>query len=169
MAKFLPVFESTLLNEGGYRLTNDPRDSGGMTYAGISRRAHPKWPGWGLIDAGKAVPASMVMDFYSAEYWVPCGCDRIDSQDIARNIFDFSVNAGVSTAVKLAQIVAGATPDGDMGPKTIAAINAFDPVYFRLSYALMKIARYRDIVQRRPKDIVYLIGWINRTLKEASA
>jgi hypothetical protein len=33
-----------------------------------------------------------------------------------------------------------------------------------MSYALAKIARYRDIVQRDKTQIKFLLGWINRTL-----
>ena len=82
---------------------------------------------------------------------------------IAQTIFDFHVNAG-GVAIKLAQLVVGSTPDGVMGSKTVAALNTIDPGKFVMSYALAKIARYRDIVQRDKTQIKFLLGWINRTL-----
>jgi hypothetical protein len=36
---------------------------------------------------------------------------------------------------------------------------------FVASYALAKIARYRDIVMRDRSQIKFLLGWLNRALK----
>ena len=64
--------------------------------------------------------------------------------------------------------MAGATPDGSLGPRSVAALNAMDPEKFVMAYALAKIARYRDIVTRDRTQIKFLLGWINRTLKDAT-
>ena len=48
------------------------------------------------------------------------------------------MNAGTGTAAKLAQIVVGTTPDGKMGPKTLAALNNYDADLFLARYALAK-------------------------------
>ena len=168
MSNFAPAFERMMINEGGYQLTNDPRDRGGMTYAGISRRAHPDWPGWQLIDRGATPSAQMVRDWYANEFWFSNRLDEVQHQLIAQSIFDFGVNAGLGTAAKLAQIVVGVTPDGRIGPVTLRALNAADPTVFSLAYTLAKIGRYRDIVQRDRTQMVFLLGWLNRALKEAA-
>lgn len=164
MADFLPAYEAMIRNEGGYVLHDVPGDRGGMTYAGIARNMNPQWPGWTLIDRGAEVPAQLVREFYKAHYWNPIHGDQITSQVIAQTIFDFHVNAG-AVARKLAQLVVGATPDGAIGPKTLAALNAYDPDRFVMAYALAKIARYRDIVARDRSQLKFLLGWINRTLQ----
>lgn len=164
MADFLPAFESMIRNEGGYVLHNVAGDRGGMTYAGIARNMNPQWPGWKLIDAGQDVPAQLVRDFYKFDYWDKILGDEIQSQSIAQTIFDFHVNAG-TVARKLAQLVVGVTPDGAFGPKTLAALNAYDPDKFVMAYALAKIARYRDIVTRDRSQSKFLLGWINRALQ----
>lgn len=164
MAEFLPAYEKMIVAEGGYVLHNVEGDRGGMTYAGIARNMNPQWPGWSLIDAKQDVPAQMVRDFYKAGYWNPIKGDQITSQVIAQTIFDFHVNAG-AVARKLAQLVVGATPDGAIGDKTVAALNAYDPDKFVMAYALAKIARYRDIVSRDRSQGKFLLGWINRTLE----
>ena len=46
----------------------------------------------------------------------------------------------------------------------VEAINAADPEKFVLAYALAKITRYRDIVQRDRTQGKFLLGWLNRTL-----
>lgn len=169
MSDFLQAFEAMIVNEGGYRLHSVAGDRGGMTYAGISRRANPHWPGWASLDAGDTPPSEQVRAFYRANYWDRLRLDDVQSQRIARTIFDFGVNAGTGTAAKMAQIIVGVTPDGAIGPKTLAALNLADPDRFSLAYALAKIARYRDIVTRDRTQAKFLLGWINRTLSEAAA
>ncbi|NBW12768.1 MAG: N-acetylmuramidase [Caulobacteraceae bacterium] len=164
MADFLPAYEAIIRNEGGYVLHNVPIDRGGMTYAGIARNMNPQWPGWALIDRGQDVPAQLVREFYKRYYWDTIQGDQITSQVIAQTIFDFHVNAG-AVARKLAQLVVGTTPDGAIGNKTLAALNAYDEDRFVMAYALAKIARYRDIVSRDRSQLKFLLGWINRTLQ----
>ena len=172
MADFLQAFESMIRNEGGYKLHTVSGDRGGMTYAGIARNMNPKWPGWAYIDRGEIPPSALVRDFYQEGYWQPIRGDEINSQDVARNIFDFAVNTSApgrpTVAVRLAQIVVGTTPDGAFGPKTLAAVNATDPEKFVLAFALAKLARYRDIVTKDRTQQKFLLGWINRTLREAA-
>lgn len=151
-------------NEGGYVLHDVPGDRGGMTYAGIARNMNPQWPGWDLIDRKQEVPAALVRDFYKRGYWDNIRGDQLSNQIIAQTIFDFHVNAGAA-ARKLAQLVIGATPDGQFGDKTVAALNGQDEHTFVMAYALAKIARYRDIVQRDRTQAKFLLGWINRTLR----
>lgn len=168
MSDFLPAFERMLINEGGYRLIKVDGDTGGWTYAGISRKNWPNWAGWDDIDAQRVPDANLVRGFYKVNFWNPLQLSDVSSQRTAQTIFDFAVNAGPATAAKLAQIVVGTTPDGKIGPRTIEALNMADPDRFALAYALAKIARYRDIVTRDRSQLKFLLGWINRTLKEAA-
>lgn len=167
MNSFLAAFEKMIVREGGYQLTNDPRDRGGQTYAGIARNANPRWPGWAVVDGGGMPSAEDVRSFYRANYWTPARLDEVADDRIASTLFDFGVNAGVATSVKLAQVVVGTTPDGQVGPKTLSAINAFDPELFLARYTLAKMARYAAIVKRDRSQGVYLLGWINRALLDA--
>lgn len=167
MADFLPAYEAMIRNEGGYRLHDVQGDRGGRTYAGIARSRWPRWAGWADIDAGRVPASDLVRQFYREQFWEPVHGDAIAHQGIARTLFDYAVNSGVAVAVKLAQIVVGATPDGRFGPKTLAALNDADPELFRVSYALAKVARYAAIVTKDRGQGKFLLGWINRTLKEA--
>lgn len=168
MADFLPAFEKVIVAEGGYLLHEVAGDRGGMTYAGISRKNWPDWEGWRVLDAGGTPEAEQVRQFYRQHFWAPLQGDAIQSQEIAQTLFDFSVNAGVRTAVILAQTVVGTTPDGKLGPKTLAALNAAEPGLFMARYALAKIARYCEIVRRDRTQGKFLLGWVSRALKEAA-
>jgi len=164
MADFETAYSLTIRSEGGYVLTNDPRDTGKQTYAGISRKFNPQWIGWHSIDRGDTPDTNSVREFYRKAFWNRVNGDSITTQDVANNIYDFAVNAGVKTAIKLAQIVVGVQPDGVIGPKSMAALNSIDGQVFKMAYALAKIARYRDIVQKNKSQRAFLLGWINRSL-----
>lgn len=168
MADFLPAFEAMIKNEGGYVLHTVAGDRGGQTYAGIARNRWPQWAGWAVVDAGGQPQPDLVRGFYRANFWTAMRLEEVKDQRVARMLFDFGVNAGISTAVKLAQIVVGTTPDGRMGPKTISALNAIDPSVFVPTYSLAKIARYRDIVTRDRTQIKFIVGWLSRVLNEAA-
>lgn len=167
MANFLPAFDRMIRNEGGYKLTDIKGDKGGQTYAGISRNRWPRWAGWSFVDRNEIPPTQLVRDFYKVNFWDKVRGDDLINQGIAESLFDFAVNAGEKTAIKLAQIVAGVAPDGSVGPKTLAALNALEVDYFRSHFALAKLARYRDIVTKDRSQAKFLLGWLNRVLESA--
>jgi len=168
MADFNPAFEKMIVDEGGYQLTTLAGDTGGMTYAGIARNPNPHWPGWNLIDHGalnNPLLTGMVRSFYKAEFWDRIRGDEITNPIVAENIFNFGVNTGIKVAIKLAQLIVGATPDGAVGDVTLQKLNAIDGEAFRKAYALAKITRYADICNKNRTQSRFLLGWINRTLK----
>jgi lysozyme family protein len=168
MADYEPAFEKMIANEGGYRLHDVRGDRGGQTYAGIARNFHPNWPGWQMIDNHQMDDPELtrrVRDFYKTQFWDRVRGDDLQQQRTAESLFDFAVNAGYRTATKLAQVVVDATPDGVLGPKTLGKLNAIDGEDFVIRYALAKVARYAEIVNRNRDQGKFLLGWINRTLK----
>lgn len=93
---FKLAFNFTMQSEGGY--VNDPKDLGGETYRGISRRFNPQWSGWSLIDKKdfKAADA-FVEEFYFNNYWRNNGCnDLAFPLDIC--VFDTAVLCGSKRA-----------------------------------------------------------------------
>jgi lysozyme family protein len=166
MADFNPAFEKMLHDEGGMKLTNIPGDRGGMTYAGIARNANPQWAGWAFVDKedwGLATP--LVREFYKTSFWDRIRGDDIAVQPIAETIFNFSVNAGIGVAIKLAQVIVNVTPDGAIGQKTLERLNICTETNFVASYALAKIGRYAAICNKDKTQSKFLLGWVNRTLE----
>lgn len=135
-----------------------------------------KWNGWTTIDILKRQPGfpanldkndglqSDVEDFYRITFWDPMNGDKLSNQQIANSIFDFGVNAGLATSVSLAQMVVEVKADGVIGPLSIAAINGSNPEMFMASFTLAKIARYINIVKKRPDSRKYFYGWVCRSL-----
>lgn len=117
MAKFIDAYKKVLNNEGIY--SNDPDDTGGETYKGISRRANPNWDGWISIDAiKKSHPTTFkgilkktpelekkVQDLYKDKYWDCFELDDVPNQLVAEQMFDTAVNQGQTAAIKFAQRV----------------------------------------------------------------
>ena len=112
---FEKAYDITMKNEGGY--ANNPKDKGGETYKGISRKYHPNWGGWKLIDAHKAAKPDytassinkygnnptmnkLVKDFYKANFWDALCLDKCFSQAMANELFDDGVNRGVGAVKK---------------------------------------------------------------------
>jgi lysozyme family protein len=106
MADFKKAWDITGKNEGG--LVNYPADHGGYTYCGITQKNFPDWLGWQIVTKypfheGAVYPelVPLVMQFYKENFWDKVGGDGIADQDLANQVFDFAVNAGVGEALKL--------------------------------------------------------------------
>jgi lysozyme family protein len=160
--RFLYIYNIVIEYEGGY--VNHPNDPGGETYKGISRRAHPNWEGWKLIDQKKTVPENLVQKFYYENYW-----QRLKSEEmpypIGEYLFDFGVNAGITRSIMTVQRALNVKVDGVLGPVTMKAIQQQDPQ--KLMYELLRerIRYYTTITLQRATFQVFFLGWIRRTIE----
>ena len=168
MADFNPAFDYVLAEEGGWQLTNHASDKGGMTFAGVSRRANPDWTGWKLIDQGASEADEDLHErvrwLYRENYWLPLRLDEVTQDGIAQDIFSCAILSGPRTASVLAQIATGAEPDGKIGPKTVFAINGMNLELWDLRFCLARIARYRKIVLHDKTQRRFFLGWVTRAL-----
>lgn len=176
MADLKLALPRLLKNEGGY--SNDPDDTGGETYRGISRKNFPEWRGWNIVDAHKPlkdeeiiVDGSLDADieyFYRINFWNVNRLDEVSDQEIATKLLDMCVNLGSSRAIKILQqelnIVLGIElkVDGNMGPQTLSALNKSNPEelldYVRLSLSSF----YMALAIKRPQNQKFLKGWLRR-------
>lgn len=134
MANFDIAFKRTAQFEGGY--VYDPDDNGGETYAGISRKANPKWVGWKTIDAAKKksnfpknlksdiILQTQVKTLYKTNYWNTIWGDKITNQDVANDLYDTGVNMGVAMSIKLAQRQFHMTQTGKMSDELLKKLNS---------------------------------------------
>lgn len=174
MANFTIALEKTLSYEGFY--SNDPDDSGKETIYGISRVNHPTSSLWTEVDNYKTMVdittksglsqfkklcdncytlQQEVQRIYMKNYWYKIKGDFLADQSNANNLFDFAVNAGVSTAVKIAQKLVGVPIDGIFGTKTLEAVDDYQG--FCNAYSNKRIEYYESL--NKPK---YIKGWTNR-------
>lgn len=171
---FEAVLASLLAHEGRY--ANHPGDPGKETYCGVSRRAHPHWPGWGIIDALRSRPdfpgcldvhgplQQAVRTLYLEEYWVGCGCDSLPPS-IGDEVFDMAVHSGPVAARTCLQRALGVAADGQIGPVTRAAMAAADP---RDLLVLFEAERL-DFLTRLSTWGTFGKGWARRLAQELRA
>lgn len=113
MAVFKIAYERTNRFEGFY--SNDPKDSGGETLYGISRKKGAPFPEfWAIVDEYKKKPGfpnnmkqdqrliDMKISWYKKNYWDVVKLDEVRSQNIANQLYDISVNKGSGTAIAFA-------------------------------------------------------------------
>ena len=150
--------------EGGF--VNDPDDLGGATNKGITIGT------FGEYRKRKGLPPPTVQDvknlsdkdwyeIFKTMYWDRWKADEIKSQSVADILVDWVWASGVH-GIKRPQRILGVSPDGIVGSKTIAALNAADP---KKLFDAIKADRAKfidEICKARPKNEKYRRGWMNR-------
>jgi lysozyme family protein len=124
MSNFDAAFEALIGHEGGY--VNHPKDPGGETKFGITKRSYPQEDIRGMtLDRAKAI--------YKRDFWDKVRGDELP-MPVAFNLFDGAVNSGPSQAIKWMQAAADVAADGKLGPMTLAALLAGDPLLLAARY-----------------------------------
>jgi len=165
----MTVFDSALsivlAHEGG--LADDPADPGGITNFGISIR----FAGSVNLDidgdgktTGEDIKALTLADasgLYHEHFWRPLRCAEMPP-GVALMVFDGGVNQGRTAMAKRLQRAVGATDDGVIGPKTLAALDRHHNDYAGL---INEVAarRGRRYAQTRNFDR-YGLGWMRRLM-----
>ena len=172
-------------SEGGY--ANDLTDKGGETYAGISRKFHPEWNGWGIIDAKKYIEnfelilkndeqlQNLTKEFYKNEFWDMFAGDSLNPF-VAAEMFDQGVNFGTSICIehlqrtinllnKNATLYPDVEVDGGFGKQTFTGYKncvAHNPVSMIVNVLNgYQVKRYIEIMEANTSQEKY-IGWFNR-------
>jgi lysozyme family protein len=156
MKSFEEIIEQVLEHEGGY--VNDPKDLGGETKYGITKRFYPD------IDI-KNLTINQAKDIYKSDYW-----DKNKVESLPQNLwhiyFDMCVNMGKRTAVKVLQRAAvnkgrDIEVDGGLGPMTIGALKGVELDRVRA----FRVKYYVDLITARPEQEKFYLGWFRRALE----
>ena len=132
---FETAVNTTLQYEGGY--VNDPNDPGGETNFGISKKAYPNLDIKNLtVDDAKAI--------YKRDYWDKLNLDALPD-GISSCVFDSAVNQGPKEAIILLQRAAGVNADGILGPMSLAAVKAKDPIHLIRDFTVQRILMYSSL------------------------
>ena len=160
---FADALDLVLREEGGF--VDDPRDPGGMTNLGVTARTWSQWSGRAATaQTMRALTPARVAPLYKAWFWDKVEGDALPCA-LALALFDFAVNAGPGTAIKTLQGVAGAPLDGQFGPATQRALQAYVS-----SIGLAKLTgRYcearRDHYRALPTFAAFGKGWLARVAR----
>lgn len=166
MADIKYLSEFILSWEGGF--SNHPNDKGGATNMGVTistwkSQGYDK-DGDGDIDVADLkiiTKYDVIYVVMKPFYWDKCKADQIKDQSIANLIVDWMWNSG-KNGITGVQRVLGVKVDGVVGPKTIKAINDAEPkkLFGKIWAARKKFLE--NICVSRPKNKVFLKGWLNR-------
>lgn len=164
------IIDEIIELEGGDTVTNDPADSGGRTQYGISEHSHPE--AW----ADGKVTYDEARNIYEKTYILAEKFNIIPNAALLHQVVDFGVPSGPDTSARVLQQLVGVEIDGEIGPKTIAAINNYPSgmlfgvpvpgsVLLNLAFRDARVMFYATLAKRRPKDLKFLLGWIKRTFE----
>jgi lysozyme family protein len=140
--------------EGGY--VNDPRDPGGGTNWGISKRSYPDIDIANLTEDGaKAI--------YQRDYWGRMQCEKYP-WPLSLYVFDAAVNQGPVSATRFLQGALSTQVDGMLGPVTVqkavqATADQIANFMTLRAFSYMQLATWPT----------YGRGWFNRLFKVAGA
>lgn len=147
---FDKAFEIVIGHEGGY--VNDPRDPGGETKYGISKKAYP------YADI-KNLTIDQAKEIYKRDYWDRLEADRLPDS-VRLMVFDCGVNCGLTASKKILQRAAGTKDDGIIGPKTMMAVQYTPDI--DQQFAGFWLQYYTDL----PGWPTYGKGWTRRVAND---
>lgn len=143
---FDTAFDRLLGHEGGY--VNHPKDPGGETNWGISKRSYPG------VDI-KNLTREQAAQIYLRDFWQPLG----DAPAAVKfQAFDFAVNSGIQTAIRKLQAAIGVADDGHWGAISAAKLASMEVNDVLLRYMAQRL-RFWVKCSAWP---TMGAGWVNR-------
>lgn len=112
--KFLTIINRVLGHEGGY--VNDPKDPGGETNWGISKRSYPN------VRIAE-LTRNQAISIYYRDFWLRSGCEQFED-GVGYQLLDSAINSGISQSIRFLQRAAGVADDGVLGPVSKNAITS---------------------------------------------
>ena len=160
---FASALKAVLAHEGGF--SDHPLDPGGVTNLGVTKRVWEEWRGRPVsIKEMMALTPEIVAPMYKSKYW-----DRIRGDDLPAGIdyivFDAAVNSGTGRAIKWLQAAVGVETDGDLGPKTLAAVALQNQLMLAKAYGDRRLSFLHDL----PTWDTFGRGWARRVAEVTSA
>ena len=145
---FLKAINRVLGHEGGY--VNDPKDPGGETNWGISKRSYPS------IDI-KNLTRNQAISIYYKDFWLKAHCEEL-SDGAGYQLLDSAVNSGISQSIRFAQRALGVSDDGIFGPHTLEAMRSTSEPKFIMLF----LAERLDFMRKLKMWPRFGSGWAGR-------
>lgn len=126
---FEQAFGRLIGHEGGFQ--NNPKDrgnwTGGKIGVGVNKGTKfgisaMTYPGEDIVN----LTVERAKLIYKRDFWGPAGCDAVP-EGLKFDLFDTAVHSGYPRAVKFLQKATNEEADGDLGPRTLQAIQSMDP------------------------------------------
>jgi lysozyme family protein len=155
-ANFPTIAAFIFSQEGGF--SDNPADPGGATMDGVTLATYRRFIPNATVDDLKAIPGFASMFILWLDYFRPVRGDDLPG-GIDLMVADFGFNAGPRWSIALLQEAVGVDPDGDLGPVSMAAIAAADPVHLLSILHDAQMTYYRGLAT----FATFGDGWTRRT------
>ena len=160
---FDSALAAVLHHEGGY--VNHPKDPGGMTNLGVTKRVWEEWVGHEVDEQTmRGLTPGIVGPMYQSKYW-----DKVKGNELPAGVdyavFDAAINSGPGRAAKWLQEVVGVVADGAIGPGTMQAVLAVAPNELVAAYSFKRMSFLKAL----PTWPTFGKGWGRRVTEVASA
>ena len=155
---FQASLDLVLKSEGGW--VNNPKDPGGETNLGVTKRVWEEYVGH-PVESLKKLTKADVAPLYELKYWRPC-YGEVLPRGLDFIVFSMGINAGPGRSVKLLQSSIGCVPDGVIGPTTRSLILASNCAALITKFSETRREYYRSL-KTFP---IFGKGWLSRVDKE---
>lgn len=146
--KFLTAINRVLSHEGGY--VNNPKDPGGETQWGISKRSYPNV-------SIKELTRNQAIAIYYRDFWIKAHCEEL-SDGAGYQLMDSAVNSGIAQSIRFMQRAAGVADDGVYGPITLGAIRKMTETDFIMLF----LAERLEFMTKLSTWSTFGRGWARR-------
>jgi len=146
--------------EGGF--VDDPLDAGGATNKGVTIETFKQVFGQErTVDELKHITDDQWLTILKRFYWNRWKADEIDNQSVANILVDW-VWASGRWGIVIPQGIIDVKADGVVGDMTINALNRLNQEELFKKIIIARRTFVAQIVNRRPNQIRFLKGWLNR-------
>lgn len=175
------LIDDLIAREGGF--VDHPADRGGQTRWGVTEATARAA---GYRGAMRDYPRGAAASLYRSRYWLAPRFDAVAERAprLAAELFDTGVNMGPAVATGFLQRAltalnrqgrdyADIAADGWVGPRTLAALDAFldvrgdrGEIVLLKAVEAMQGERYLRLAEQRPANEAFLYGWLANRLTD---
>ncbi len=113
------------------------------------------------VSALKQISYSEWHDILKTMFWDRWQADMILDQKVAEMLVDWVWTSG-AYGITIPQRILGVKIDGIVGPKTLNAVNTYNPNILFAKIKQARLAYIDQICQRRPANTKFRNGWLRR-------
>lgn len=166
------IIEGVIRREGGF--VDHPADRGGPTNFGITQASWSAYIGRpATVEDMRRITVEQARVFYRHEYVIKPRFAEILDPHLRELVVDCGVHHGQRRAAEWLQAAVGAKQDGRVGPITLAAVNAADPLATFLTLIANRVRLFGRLVSQDPElrearragfrlQAEFAAGWNNR-------
>jgi lysozyme family protein len=170
------IFEALLVREGGGKVTNDPRDAGGLTRWGWTAKTAAAF---GFDRTVDTMTHDEAIALYQQRFWIAPRFDQLYAIDgeLAVYLLDTGVTSGPATGIQFlqralnvlnnqAQTFPDLRPDGGLGNLTFGALRAYIAArgpaglsVLRFMVRSLRSTFFIELVERNSTQEAFEYGW----------